>query len=139
MLGKTTQAKDVNWDKKLIRLSNKVHLAAGPLLQVWSLAEEFDCKPVVKRIKKSVLVLGRLQLVLNHGCGILGYEEICKDHGKAKDNLKEASESFVKVAKKSEKAPLFRDMFKRAAIDRDILSNQLKEACHQLEWPKPKF
>ena len=69
---------------------------------------------------------------------MLSYGEICKDHGKAKEHLKEASDSFAKVAKKAEKPPLF-EKFKRAIIDRGTWSKQLKEACHQFEPPKPKF
>ena len=139
MLDKSTKAKVVNEDMTLIRLSNKVHLATGPLFQAWALAEELGCKPVVKHIKKSVLALGQFQLTLNHERRMLSYGEICKDHGKAKEHLKEASDSFAKVAKKAEKPPLFGDKFKRAVIDRGTLSKQLKEARHQFEQPKPKF
>ena len=127
MLDKSTKAKVVNEDKTFIRLSNKVHLATGPLFQAWSLAEEIGCKPVVKHMKKSVLALGQFQLTLNHERRMLSYGEICKDHGKAKEHLKEASDSFAKVAKNTEKPPLFGEKFKRAVIDRGTLSKQLKE------------
>ena len=86
-----------------------------------------------------MLVLGQFQLTLNHERRMLSYGEICKDHGKAKEHLNKASDSFAKVAKKAEKPPLFGDKFKRAVIDRGTLSKQLKEARHQFERPKPKF
>ena len=136
MLDKLTKAKVVNEDKTFIRLLDKVHLVTGPLFQAWSLAEDLDCKPVVKHIKKSVLALGQFQLTLNHKRRMLSYGEICKDHGKANKHLKEASDSFAKVAKKAEKPPLFGEKFKRAVIDRGTLSKQLKEAHHQFEQPK---
>ena len=139
MLDKSTKAKVVNEDKTFIRLSNKVHLATGPLFQAWSLADELDCKPVVNYIKKSVLALGPSQQTLNHECHMLSYGEICKDHGKVKEHLKEASDSFAKVAKKAEKPPLFGEKSKRVVIDRGTLSMQLKEAHHQFERPRPKF
>ena len=140
MLDKSTKANVVNEDKTFIRLSNKVRLATGSLFQAWSLAEELDCKPVVKHIKKSALALGQSQLTLNHERRMLSYDGICKDHGKAKEHLKEeASDSFAKVAKKAEKPPLFGVKFKRAVIDRGTLSKQLKEARHQFKQPKPKF
>ena len=128
MLDKSTKAKVVNEDKTFIRLLNKIHLATGPLLLAWSLAEELDCKPVMKHIKKSVLALGQIRLTLNHERRMLSYGEICKDHGKAKEHLKEASDSFAKMANKGEKPPLFGEKFKRAVIDRGTLSKQLKEA-----------
>ena len=93
----------------------------------------------MKHIKKSLLALGQLQLTLNHARHMLSYGEICQDHGKAKEHLKEALDSFAKVAKKAEKQPLFGEKFKRAVIDMGTLSKQLKEARHQFERPKPKL
>ena len=126
MLDKSNKANVVNEDKTFIRLSNKVHLTTGTLFHAWSLAKELDCKPVVKHIKKSVLALGLLQLTLNHARHMLSYGEICKDHGKAKEHLKEALDSFAKVAKKAEKPPLFGEKFKRAVIDRGTCLSNLK-------------
>ena len=118
-------------DMKLYRLSKKAQLISGPLFKAWSVADDKDDKEAVKFIKKAVLALGQLQLSLNHERRLLSYGELCKDHKKAKDHLKESSSAFGKVARKSDKPALFGDKFRRAVIDRGAISKQLKEAKAQ--------
>ena len=80
MLDKSTKAKVVNEDKTFIRLSNKVHMATGPLFQAWSLAEELDCKPAVKH-KEICVGLGAITTDPETWTSHVDHGEICKDHG----------------------------------------------------------
>ena len=118
LLDKSSKQKVEAEDTKFLRLSKKVHLITGPVFKLWSLAEDRDDKEMIKFAKKSVLAVGQLQLGLNHERRMLSYGELCRDHKRAKEHLKEASSSFGKVAKRSGKPSLFGDKFKRAVIDR---------------------
>ena len=140
LLDKSSKQKVEAEDSKFIRLSKKVHMITGPVFKLWSLAEDRDDKEMVKFAKKSVLAVGQLQLALNHERRMLSYGELCRDHKRAKEHLKEASSSFGKVAKRAEKPALFGDKFKRAVIDRGTLTKQLREAKAQFERkPKGQF
>ena len=95
---------------------------------------------MIKFAKKPVLAVGQLQLALNHERRMLSYRDLCRDHKRAKEHLKEASSSFGKVAKRAEKPALFGDKFKRAVIDRGTLTKQLHKAKAQFEQkPKGQF
>ena len=137
LLDKSSKQKVEAEDTKFLRLSKKVHLITGPVFKLWSLAEDRDDKEMIKFAKKSVLAVGQLQLALNHERCMLSYGELCRDHKRAKEHLKEASSSFGKVAKRAEKPALLGDKFKRAVIDRGTLTKQLREAKAQFER-KPK-
>ena len=140
LLDKSSKQKVETEDTKFLRLSKKVHLITGPVFKLWSLAEDRDDKEMIKFAKKSVLAVGQLQLALNHERRMLSYGELCRDHKRAKEHLKEASSSFGKVAKRAEKPALFGDKFKRAVIDRGTLTKQLREAKAQFERkPKGQF
>ena len=126
LLDKVSKSKVETMDNKFLHLSKKVHLFTGPIFHAWNLAEDKD-KEVAKYCKKAVLLLGQLQLALNNERRQLAYGEICKDQAKLKAHLKEASDAFGKVAKKTESPPLFGDKFQRGVIKRGTLSKQLKE------------
>ena len=138
LLEKSSRLKVENEDKRLVKLSKKLHLATGPLFKAWSLSEEADQQEVAKHIKKSVLAMGQLQLAINHERRMNCYGEICRDLGKARDHLKEGSTAFGKAAKKQEKPPLFGDKFRHAVFDRGTISKELKEAKRQFEQSTPK-
>ena len=140
LLDKSSKQKVEAEDTKFLRLSKKVHLITGPVFKLWSLAEDRDDKEMIKFAKKSVLAVGQLQLALNHERRMISYGELCRDHKRAKEHLKEASSSFGKVAKRAEKPALFGDKFKRAVIDKGSLTKQLREAKAQFERkPKGQF
>ena len=138
LLEKSSRSKVENEDKRLVKLSKKLHLATGPLFKAWSLSEEAGQQEVAKHIKKSVLAVGQLQLAINHERRMNCYGEICRDLRKARDHLKEGSTDFGKAAKKQEKPPLFGDKFRRTVIDRGTISKELKEAKRQFEQSTPK-
>ena len=132
LVDKSAKSKVEAEDGKLYRLSKKAQLILGPLFKAWSLADDKDDKETVKYIKKAVLGLGQLQLSLNHERRMLSYGELVKDLKKAKDQLKESSASFGKVARKCKKPALFGEKFRRAVIERGAVSKQLKEGKAQL-------
>ena len=97
MFDRTKKSGVVHEDKKLVSLTNNVQLASGIIFQVLSLADEYGCKRALKHVKR-LLAFGHLQFALNQGRRKLSYGEIYNDHSQAKDHVKEASDSFAKVA-----------------------------------------